>query len=102
MPNPVCLLSTDLVESTLLNQQIGDASATTRIVQEKLGALGIYRGALDGVNGKLTQSAVRAFQTEYGLSADGVVGSNTAQRLAYWTNPSPNVQRCWRLAQNGF
>lgn len=85
-----------------LNVVYTDSHVTTRIVQEKLAQLGFYRGAIDGVNGRLTKSAVRAFQTEYGLAADGVVGINTSQRLAYWTNPSPNVQRCWRLAQNGY
>lgn len=85
-----------------LNAVYNDSFVTTRIVQEKLAGLGFYRGALDGVNGQLTKTAVRSFQTEFGLSADGVVGINTSQRLAYWTNPSPNVQRCWRMAQHGL
>lgn len=74
----------------------------TRLIQEKLTALGYYRGALDGVNGSLTKSAVRTFQHEYGLTADGVVGIQTAQRLSYFTHQSPNAKRCWRLAQNGL
>lgn len=84
-----------------LNAVYTEGHVTTRIVQEKLAQLGFYRGAIDGLNGPLTKAAVRAFQTEYGLGADGVVGLQTVQRLAYWTNPSPNVQRCWRLAE-GF
>lgn len=74
----------------------------TRIIQEKLAALGYYHAAIDGVNGRGTKAAVRAFQSEYGLSADGVVGINTSQRLAYFTHASANPHRCWRLAQNGL
>lgn len=74
----------------------------TRLIQEKLQALGYYRAALDGVNGRGTKAAVRAFQSEYGLVADGVVGINTAQRLSYFTHASANPRRCWRLAQNGL
>lgn len=74
----------------------------TRIIQEKLQALGYYRGALDGVNGRLTKAAVRRYQTEYGLAADGVVGIQTSQSLSYFTHASANPRRCWRLAQNGL
>ncbi len=74
----------------------------TRIIQQKLADLGYYRAAIDGVNGRATKAAVRAFQYEYGLTADGVVGINTSQRLAYFTHAAANPRRCWRLAQNGF
>ena len=74
----------------------------TRLVQEKLAALGYYRAGIDGVNGRATKAATRAFQADYGLSADGVVGINTAQRLSYFTHASANPRRCWRLAQNGL
>lgn len=85
-----------------LNVVYTTGPVATRIIQEKLSQLGYYRGALDGVNGRLTKAAVRAFQSEYGLSADGVVGIQTSQRLAYFTHESPNARRCWRLAQNGL
>ena len=74
----------------------------TRIIQEKLAALGYYHAALDGVNGRATKAAVRRFQSEYGLAVDGVVGINTSQHLAYFTHASANPRRCWRLAQNGL
>lgn len=72
---------------------------TTRIVQGKLQALGFNPGTIDGVYGKRSKDAVRRFQSEYGLAADGVVGAQTAQRLAYFTHSRPNVQRCWREAR---
>lgn len=75
---------------------------TTRLVQKKLTKLGFYRGPLDGVYGRASKDAVRRFQDEYGLSADGVVGPMTVQRLAYFTHPRANVRRCWRLADARF
>lgn len=77
---------------------------TTRLVQSKLIELGFNPGTVDGVYGARSKHAVRSFQQEYGLTADGVVGAQTAQRLAYFTHPRPNVQRCWheaRLDQTG-
>jgi murein L,D-transpeptidase YcbB/YkuD len=44
------------------------------------------------------KKAVRSFQRDEGLKADGVVGAQTAQRLAFAGHPSPNVKRCYRNA----
>ena len=48
------------------------------------------RGAglsVDGACGNLTQNAVRSFQRDYGLTADGIVGTNTTQKmLEVWRN----------------
>lgn len=50
-------------------------------VQKKLTALGYAPGPLDGIYGVTTESAVRAFQRDNGLEADGVVGSETRKAL---------------------
>lgn len=42
--------------------------------------------ALDGIFGTSTQSAVKTYQREMGLSEDGVVGRATASRLGVWAN----------------
>lgn len=50
------------------------------VVQELQGALqvlGLYRGAVDGIYGQETRVAVEAFQHNYGLVVDGVVGART-------------------------
>lgn len=51
--------------------------ASTRDLQEKLTLLGYDPGAIDGAMGPKTRAAIKNFQRDSGLSADGVVGSRT-------------------------
>lgn len=51
------------------------------LVQSILKGLGIYQGEIDGVFGNRTQSAVKTFQSRYGLVSDGIVGSKTWETL---------------------
>lgn len=59
---------------------------TIKQVQQLLAYLGYDPGAVDGVNGKDTQAAVRAFQTQEYLTVDGIAGEQTQIRLkdAVW------------------
>lgn len=50
-------------------------------VQSRLIDLGLYHGLVDGVDGPLTDKAVRAFQRMNGLVDDGIVGPKTLARL---------------------
>lgn len=54
-----------------------------REVQERLNAEGYNCGEADGVFGKKTDIGVRNFQTDNGLTADGIVGKNTAAALGF-------------------
>ncbi len=54
----------------------GSAGEAVRDLQQNLSALG-YPLAVDGIFGKDTEEAVRAFQRDHGLGADGVVGPRT-------------------------
>ena len=54
----------------------------TRRLQTRLASLGYLSGAADGVAGRKTAGAIRAFQSGNGLSADGVAGERT-QRLLF-------------------
>lgn len=58
-------------------QQSGSTGAQVKAVQQLLNEQGQAAGATDGTFGPATQSAVTAYQTAHGLSADGVVGSRT-------------------------
>lgn len=54
--------------------------AVTRL-QERLKAVGVFTGAIDGVFGEETQAAVKAAQKNFQLETDGVVGSATWSAL---------------------
>jgi hypothetical protein len=51
-------------------------------VQQRLSELGYSVGEIDGIYGVATATAVRAFQSDHGLDADGVVGPLTRAALA--------------------
>jgi hypothetical protein len=65
----------------MASYKIGSNGQEVTRIQERLQALGIYKGPLDGVFGGGTEAAVRFFQTRQGLDADGVVGAKTWQAL---------------------
>ena len=78
-----------------LNTNYTDSSVTTGIVEKKLEELGFLHHPGNGKYTKADKLAVRAFQRDAGIKADGVVGPVTAQRLAYFSHPSANVHRCY-------
>lgn len=51
-------------------------------VQARCNNLGFDCGVVDGVMGRKTREGISGFQSEYGLSVDGVPGPQTQQRLA--------------------
>ena len=57
--------------------KIGSRGDEVRRIQQKLKSLGFFDGAVDGVYGVKTQSAVRRFQKSAGITADGIAGSKT-------------------------
>jgi hypothetical protein len=59
--------------------QNGDASVAA--AQEQLARMGYYRGSIDGVFGPETEQAVRAFQRDRGLNANGYLTLETRQAL---------------------
>jgi len=59
-------------------------------IQEKLKALGIYRGPVDGDFGGGTEAAVKIFQKREGLEEDGIVGPITWAKLLEGEAPRPS------------
>lgn len=54
-----------------------------RKLQNKLAAYGYYEGDLDGIVGSQTINAVKKFQTEHGVAADGMWGHNTNTQMQF-------------------
>lgn len=59
----------------------GDSGDAVRRLQTRLSELGFYEARVSGGYYKVTQNAVRAFQRQNGLSADGVAGRATQEAL---------------------
>jgi peptidoglycan hydrolase-like protein with peptidoglycan-binding domain len=52
------------------------------VIQQELIALGYFDGEPDGILGPATQDAIKAFQTDAGITADGEYGPETYAALA--------------------
>ena len=61
--------------------RLGSSGADVRAVQQRLKELGYLKGNADGDFGAATEAAVKAFQKQNGLEADGLVGKQTLNRL---------------------
>ena len=78
-------------ETALVNTlRYGSEGNEVTTLQNRLIALGYLAGSADGKFGRDTKSAVIAFQKANGLSADGVVGTDTSTRL-YASNVVSNT-----------
>jgi hypothetical protein len=81
-----CQVSTAPMECITLTDdgvlRPGDAGEAVEALQEELKAAGYFSGAVDGKYGPKTEAAVRAFQTDYLLAADGRAGPVTVGLLS--------------------
>ena len=68
--------------------QLGSRGQEVRQIQQKLKQLGLYSGSVDGVYGTATQKAVRQFQKNCGITADGIAGPKTLLYLGLGSSGS--------------
>ncbi|WP_204166842.1 peptidoglycan-binding domain-containing protein [Bacillus sp. CGMCC 1.16541] len=61
----------------------GNNKSHVRGIQSTLKCLGYNPGTIDGIYGKTTEAAVKAFQKKRGLTEDGVVGKQTYHYLSF-------------------
>ncbi len=73
-PEPVWVVPTT-------NVQEGSKGTDAKNVQTRLKDLGYYRGNLDGNFGRASVNALKSFQTNNGLKADGKAGKDTYKKL---------------------
>lgn len=92
----------DRIYSTSLRH--GSKGNEVKLIQYYLNFLSFFNNRLpsidaDGIFGPATENAVKAFQSEYGLTADGIVGRDTWNRLqdAYFStlNSLPDEYRSY-------
>ena len=68
--------------------KLGSKGAEVKEVQNLLGGL-----TVDGIFGKKTEAAVKAFQAANGLKVDGIVGKQTWAALLGETQPEPDFHQ---------
>ncbi len=62
--------------------QLGSKGATVEQLQTRLRTLGYFDAEIDGVYSETTRLAVKAFQKDRSLPADGIAGAETQRQLA--------------------
>lgn len=66
-------------------------------IQQALASLGFDPGPIDGIMGRRTTSAIKAFQTQQGLTADGLVGPNTREKLFAGDQPTAPTESSFEI-----
>jgi peptidoglycan hydrolase-like protein with peptidoglycan-binding domain len=62
--------------------QLNSTGSNVTALQNKLAALGYYKGEITGHYGEKTRDAVKAFQSKNGLVADGIAGPSTLKAIS--------------------
>ena len=66
----------------------GSTGEEVRQIQTKLKRWGYYNGAIDGIYGSKTVSAVKLFQSKNGLTVDGIAGTKTLAAMGIYNSSS--------------
>lgn len=83
------LLCTAVIGSTAYAvSRIGSSGQEVTNIQTRLKQWGYYTGSVDGVYGQKTADAVKSFQRSNGLTADGIAGAATLEKIGLPTGGS--------------
>ena len=70
----------------------GSSGSAVTQIQTRLKSLGYYIGEADGIYGSKTEEAVRKYQQNQGLTADGMAGPATLQALGIQAGEAASAQ----------
>jgi len=78
-----------------ISEEAIETLSTSQIknIQTKLKRWGYYTGAVDGIYGSKTTTAVKYFQRKNGLTADGIVGKKTASAMGITLSGSSSTKQ---------
>ena len=99
MANILLLMLMTHAPALAASYSYGSTGATVRTIQERLADWGYYSGKVDGIFGRLTRSAVIAFQKRSGLTADGIAGPATLRAIGISESAGSRDQNTWLLAR---
>ncbi len=93
----LCILTTGIAQYDIKTLETvptavysqGSRGDIVRQIQQRLSDWGYYSGSIDGIFGSGTVSAVKEFQSNNGLVADGIVGSATLEALGISDTATP-------------
>jgi peptidoglycan hydrolase-like protein with peptidoglycan-binding domain len=71
----------------------GSTGEEVKQLQQALKDLGYDPGGIDGQFGSTTEVAVMAFQTDHGLTADGIVGDTTWLNIDEADTSNPTIKK---------
>lgn len=86
---PAFLPQTSATTQTL--SRLGSRGSEVKAIQTALKERGLYKGSIDGIFGSATQTAVKKFQKQQGLTQDGIAGPATLKRLGITIGKIPSA-----------
>ncbi len=84
----VLILSISITSPALALSKIGSRGTEVRNIQTRLKNWGYYFYTVDGIYGWRTAEAVKRFQRKHGLTADGIAGPRTLEKIGLPTGTS--------------
>jgi peptidoglycan hydrolase-like protein with peptidoglycan-binding domain len=80
-------------DKTAKSESVSSNAMSIKEIQTALKKLGYYTGVVDGVTGSRTKAAIQKFQISNKLTADGVVGTTTKNKLIAAASSSGTIAK---------